>query len=437
MSIDLNMLYAQKKDIRETQGVTDAQMERKQLIDNSILKIKKEVDRKHPQLKIASLTQQVKRNELEVIVRSMVSPSKELSEDEKERIIQAVVGFGVVETILANDPKVTDIRFNGTQVVIENPERKYLYEHPVEEREIKALINRYANYSGGKFNKEHPNLPVQIGNIRVDAIHHTNAPYGTVLALRISRKKMVYSKDYFNIAPDSVRKLLLTFISSHFSVFIGGEVGSSKTELQKYIIEPIPFEETIFLIEEIPETHLKELYPDKDISSTSEQGGKMRISDLLVASKRQNASWVVQTEVRSFDAYNLVQLLLSGHRVISTFHSNSVYSFADTLTGMIAEHYPINEESYIKKIHKNLDIGVHMIKRNLNGKTYRWINEVCEYNEDGAQMIFSQRLTSKGQLISTYYGLSDRLIERVSDFGKEEDIQEFLKECQTYHEKMG
>lgn len=433
----LSMLYEQQPDLKETQRVTDQQLEREKVMKEVIAAVKKHIDLKHPELKIASLKSQEKREELEKIVRQIVSQKKELSQDEKRRIIPTIVGFGFVETVLALDPTATDIRFNGTQVIIENPNKKYLYPHPVEEREVQALINRYANFSGDNFNKEHPNLPVQIGNVRVDAIHKSNAPYGTVLALRISRKNMVYSKDYFSIGPDSVRKLLLTFISSHLSIFVAGAVGSSKTELQKYLVEPIPFDETIFLIEEIPETHLKELYPDKDISSTSEQGGNMTISSLLKASKRQNATWVILTEVRSSEAYHLVQLLKSDHKVISTMHSKSVYTIPSTLTGMIAEHYPINEENYIRQIHESLDIGIQLSKRKINGKTYRWIKELCEYTKDGVQMIFSQRLNAKGELIATYYGLSENLKEIITDYGKESDIEDFEKECQEFHEKMG
>lgn len=433
----LNILYEQKANLKDTQRVTDEQLERKKIMDDIGTAVKKHIDLKHPELKIASLKDQKKREELEKIVRQIILQKKELTEEEKERIIPMIVGFGFVETILAIDPKATDIRVNGTQVVIENPERKYLYPHPVEEREVQALINRYANFSGGNFNKENPNLPVQIGNIRVDAIHKSNAPFGTVLALRISRKEMVYSENYFPVAPDSVRKLLLAFVASHLSTFIAGETGSSKTELQKYLVEPIPFEEAIFLIEEIPETFLKTLYPDKDISSTAEQGGNMKISDLLKASKRHNSTWVIQTEVRSFDAYYLVQLLLSDHKVISTLHTKSVYTMASTITGMIAEHFPIDEEKYIEKIHANLDIGIQMSKRKINGKTYRWIKELCEYTSEGAQMIFSQRLSAKGELIPTYYGLSDDLKESIIDFGKEEEIQDFERECQEYHEKRG
>lgn len=437
MTNNLELLYNQKLDLKEAQGVTDKQLERKKLIDDSIIKIKKEIDRKYSLLKIESLNSQEKREELEVIVRNIVTPNKEFSTEEKERIIQAIVGFGIVESILKIDPTATDIRFNGTQVTIENPEKKYLYPYPVDEKDIKALISRYANYSGGKFNKNNPNLPVQIGNIRVDAIHDSNAPYGTILSLRISRKVMVYSKDYFEIAPESVRKLIMTFTASHFKIFIGGEVGSSKTELQKYIIEPIPFEETILLIEEIPETHLKELYPDKDISSTAAQGGVMTIADLLNASKRHNASWILLTEVRTKEAEALVQLIKSGHKVICTFHSSSVYMFASTVTGMIAEQKQINEESYVRQIHENLDIGIHMIKRVINGKTYRWIHQVCTYNSEGVQMIFSQRLNADGELIPTYYEIPKDLREKICDFGKEKDILDFERECREYHEKRG
>lgn len=110
----LNMLYEQQPNLKETQRVTDQQLEREKVMKEVITAVKKHIDLKHPELKIASLKNQEKREELEKIVRQIVSQKKELSEDEKRRIIPTIVGFGFVETVLALDPTATDIRFNGT-----------------------------------------------------------------------------------------------------------------------------------------------------------------------------------------------------------------------------------------------------------------------------------------------------------------------------------
>jgi len=429
MALDLSGFYQKSKNLKDSQKVTEEQLIRKEVIDEKVALVKEYIYRKHGVLKILSLTDQDKRKELEEVVTSKVQDYEELTPEEKKQVIQNTVGFGVIEDILDQDESVTDIRYNGSQVVVETPTKKYLYGKPVTDQEIESLITRFANAGNAQFNNGNPILDVQIGNIRLNAVHSSNAPYGTTMALRINKFKQIYTKDYFPIAPDSIRKMLHGFVSSHLSVFIVGETGSSKTELQKYIIEPIPFDEAIFLIEEIPETHLKELYPDKDIASVAEQGGKATISDLLKASKRNNSTWVLLTEVRSHEAYQLIEILKSDHKVVATFHARSVEALPYVLTGMIAEHYPINEESYVQQVYENLDIGIQLSKRKIDGVTIRYIKEICEYTSEGVRMIFTQRLNHEGKLIPKYYPLSTSLIETLEDYGQENAVSDFNMEA--------
>lgn len=428
MALELSEFYSKKRDLKELQNATDEQIERKELVDKKTREIKNWLDRQHGELKIKSLTDHEDRLELEKIVMDYIKDDTELTDEERTSIASGVVGFGVIEKILSEDDTVTDIRYNGTQVIISTPKKKYRYDGVVNDQEIESLVTKFAHSGNKQIDSGHPILDVQLGNIRLNAIHKSNAPYGASMSLRISRSTLVFRDYYFPIAPDSVRKLLLGLVKAHSSMFLAGETGSGKTELQKYVVSPIPFEEAIFVIEEIPESHLKELYPDKDITSVTEQGGNATISDLMNASKRNNATWVILTEARAQEAYQAIKILTSGHNIIITGHAKSVKAIPYVLTSMVAEFFPIKEETYIAQIYENLEIGLLMSKRIINGKHYRWIKEICAYTPEGAKMLFTQRLNNKQELIPKYYPLPEFLKENLDDYGALEDVADFIAE---------
>lgn len=435
MAYDIKDFYLKKKDLKDLQNVTDEQIARKDLIDEKTREIKGWIDRNHGELKIRSLTEHDDRVELEQIVKDYIRKESTFTENEINQIASGIAGFGVIEDILNKDENVTDIRFNGSELIINTPDSKYRYEGVVTESEIESLVTKFAHSGKKQIDSGHPILDVQLGKIRLNAIHKTNAPYGSSMSLRISKSSLVFRDYHFPIAPHAVRKLLLAFVKSHFSFAVSGETGSGKTELQKYLVSPIPFEEAIFVIEEIPETHLKELYPEKDITSVAEQGGNATMSELMVASKRNNATWVIQTETRDKEAYQVVKIMTSGHNIIFTLHAKSVHAIPYVLTSMIAEHYPIKEETYVAQILENLEVGIQMSKRVFEGKTYRWISELCVYSKAGVQMLFTQRLNKKQELIPTYYPLPEEIMDTIDDFGAYNDITDFVKEYQSQEEK--
>ena len=424
----MSEFYLKKRDLKELQNATNEQIERKELVDKKTRDLKIWTDRHHGELKIKSLTDHDDRLELEKIVMDHVKDDPELTDEERQSIASGIVGFGVIEKILSEDDTVTDIRYNGTQIIISTPKSKYRYDGVVNDQEMESLVTKFAHSGNKQIDSGHPILDVQLGNIRLNAIHKSNAPYGATMSLRISRSTLVFRDYYFPIAPDPIRKLLLGLVKAHNSMFISGETGSGKTELQKYLVSPIPFEEAIFVIEEIPESHLKELYTDKDITSVTEQGGNATISDLMKASKRNNATWVILTEARAEEAYQAIKILTSGHNIIITGHAKSVKAIPYVLTSMVAEFFPIKEETYVSQIYENLEIGIQMSKRIINGKHYRWISEICMYTSEGEKMLFTQRLNKIQKLIPMYYPLPKALRENLEDYGAFEDIEEFITE---------
>ena len=64
-------------------------------------------------------------------------------EERLEYVVQETVGLGVIDDILTKHPLVTDISYNATDLTIETPEEKFVYNGEVEEDYIIKIIQKY------------------------------------------------------------------------------------------------------------------------------------------------------------------------------------------------------------------------------------------------------------------------------------------------------
>jgi pilus assembly protein CpaF len=189
-----------------------------------------------------------------------------------------------------------------------------------------------------------------------------------------------------------VSQLLKTLIESKANIIISGATGSGKTELQKTLVGFIPNHHKITLIEDTRDSHLKMLYPEKDINSwrtLKEYHREKQISehDLIKAGLRNNPDWILVSETRGIEAYEMLESALTGHSILTTIHANSAAQIPSRLIRMICRGYKLNEFLLGKDIVSSLRFGIHMQTVYTEQGFKRFIKEIVEFigfNENGA-----------------------------------------------------
>lgn len=296
------------------------------------------------------------------------------------------------------DEKITDISWNGTSLYIQHNEKgRYRSKNQPTLDQVEKLIRQIANIQEKEFTDTEPILDTEIDYIRVNAVHQVISKDGLTFAFRISRPRLAIA-NLGDLVNEEAATLLELLVKTKSNMFISGETGSGKTELQKLLVGFIPDLQRIIVIEDTRDSHIKALYPDKDINSWQTLKGFIDAQILLQSSLRNNPDWVILTETRGKESGDLMDIAKSNHAVIVTLHAIDAANIPSRLRTMIKQSpaYANSTDSLIlEEIITMFNFGIQMDLDFVDGKFVRRIKEIVEYvgfDEKGLQYEYVYKL---------------------------------------------
>lgn len=414
-------------ELREQEQKKEKEIEKEKML---IADISDYMNKSYPCLKLESLVSDEAKEEMKEIVSEVLVQRQGFMDDELvEKIVSESVGLGVIETIL-KDSTITDISYNGTELILETNERKWCYEQEVTGEYIHNLISRLANIAKKEFNDKDPILDMQLQKLRINAVHKSLNEGNASLSIRISRGNLILTEENFSeIAPLEVLILLKALVKSHCNIIIAGETGAGKTVLQQLLMSFIPFDERIVLIEDTPEAHAKELFPEKDVICWH-SNAKKGVDELIKASLRNNPKWVMVTEIRrATEAYEWLQAILTDHCGITTIHATEAEAIPDRILNMVLEKTSVKEDRYLQLIKEYVHVGIQMKVRVIEGRKIRYIQKIVGFREKGESVtIFSQKCLPDGKLMATFGEIPQEIMDCLVEYGNEDGVKLFQSE---------
>lgn len=311
----------------------------------------------------------------------------------REAIFEASVSYFLhpIGEFLEDD-SITEVMVNRfDQIYIERQGKLMLTDARFESEDaLLSAITNVAQWVGRHVDEENPILDARLPDgSRVHAILPPGCRQGACLTIRRFKAGGMSLDDLiqFGSLSESAREFLEVCVCLKKNIVVAGGTGTGKTTLLGALTTAIPEEERIVVIEDTSELRLKQehcIYLEVQRPNVFGRGG-LSIRQLFVTSLRMRPDRIIVGEVRSGEALDMVQSMLSGHSgSLSTVHANSPRDAVirlETLSLMSDVDIPV----YVARaqVASAIDLVVQVSRFPQDGsRKITRITEVLELNEN-------------------------------------------------------
>jgi pilus assembly protein CpaF len=289
---------------------------------------------------------ELKRQIISLIGEIVMEQKLLLSQAEQQllagQIVDDMLGFGPLEPLLRDDA-ITDIMVNGPyQVYIERKGKLTLSDvHFRDNAHVMAIATRIVTGVGRRVDESSPICDARLPDgSRVNVIAQPCAIRGTSISIRkFSQKKITLDT---MAAQNNISAPLCTVLkicgAIRLNIIISGGTGSGKTTMLNAISRMISSGERIVTIEDAAELQLQQphVVPLETRHANLEGQGEITMRDLVKNALRMRPDRIILGEVRSGEAFDLLQAMNTGHDgSMGTLHANNPREALTRLENMI------------------------------------------------------------------------------------------------------
>lgn len=292
-----------------------------------------------------------------------------------------------VTEIMINDDRKVFIEIAG--------KLEYIGTALVSDENVEQAVKRAARINGDDIDENRPILDTTFPDgSRVSAIFRSCTSGSTILTIRKFRPNWYSLNElvYNGTMPLGVANYLRKAVIAKRSILISGSTGSGKTTVTKSLIDIIPEDERIAIIEDTREiavtnSNVIRMVARREINNKKE----VTIRDLVKASLRSRPNRIIIGEVRGAEAFDLLDALNTGHSgSISTIHANSTKHAIGRLASLaMRADVGIPYAAIQKDIEGLIDICMH-VSRMPDGS-----RKVVAVNEKGCSMYEYQSINKQ------------------------------------------
>jgi pilus assembly protein CpaF len=288
-----------------------------------------------------------------------------------------------IEHLIVDD-SISEVMVNGGDCVFfeKNGFLERAHGISIGDRALMVAVKNIARRLGNDISEASPILDSRLPDgSRVAAVIPPCSLRGVTLTIRKFNTRHFEMQDLIQAGTldQSLANRLEDYVLSRKNVLISGGTGTGKSTTLAILAKFIPDDERILLIEDTAELQLSHANL-VSFEARREQNGvpPVAIRELLKAALRHRPDRILLGEVRGGEAFELLQLLNTGHSgTLSTIHANSAKQGLARFTSCVLQSGVDLPYSAIKaNIGDSLNVVVHVERR--PGR--RFISEVLEIN---------------------------------------------------------
>ena len=324
-----------------------------------------------------------------VIENLLADESNALNTEEREQIIDDIIdellGFGPLEPLLKDD-SISDILVNTPREVF--VERRGLLEETnvrfKDDEHLMRIIERIVIRVGRRVDESNPLVDARLPDgSRVNAAVPPIALDGALLSIRKFAKipfdlqKLVENGSM----PTECSELLAGVVKCRLNLLISGGTGTGKTTLLNAVSRFIGDKERIITIEDAAELQLQQRHVCRMETRPMSIDGRGEINqrDLVKNALRMRPDRIILGEVRSGEAFDMLQAMNTGHDgSITTVHANTPRDALARLEQMVSM--------------ANLDVPARAI-RNQIASALNVVVQIKRYADGTRRVVSLQEIT--------------------------------------------
>jgi pilus assembly protein CpaF len=282
------------------------------------------------------------------------------------------------------DDSISEVMVNGAESVF--IEKRGLLQQvtgvTLGERALMVAVKNIARRLGDDISEAKPILDSRLPDgSRVAAVIPPCSLQGVTLTIRKFNSRHFEIRDLIaaGTLEQSLANRLEDYVLSRKNILISGGTGCGKTTMLNALGRFIPEDERIVLIEDTAEIHLPHANLVRLEARQAQNGlAAVAVRELLKASLRHRPDRIILGEVRGGEAFDLLQLLNTGHSgTLCTIHASSAKQGLARFTSCVLESgIDLPYRAIKTNIGDSLNVVVQLERR--PGR--RFISEVLEIN---------------------------------------------------------
>jgi pilus assembly protein CpaF len=288
-----------------------------------------------------------------------------------------------IEHLIVDD-SISEVMVNGGDCVFfeKNGFLERAHGVSIGDRTLLVAVKNIARRLGNDISEASPILDSRLPDgSRVAAVIPPCSLRGVTLTIRKFNTRHFEMQDLIQAGTldQPLANRIEDYVLSRKNILISGGTGTGKSTTLGILAKFIPDDERILLIEDTAEIELGQANLVR-FEARQEQNGvpPVAIRDLLKASLRHRPDRILLGEVRGGEAFELLQLLNTGHSgTLSTIHANSAKQGLARFTSCVLQS---GIELPYRAIKTNIGDSLHVVIHVERRPGRRFVSEVLEIN---------------------------------------------------------
>ena len=285
-------------------------------------------------------------------------------------------------------PSISDLMINGATGVY--ADKNGVVQHiplstPYTNERLTAAIERVARILGQDLSSQNAILNTRLPDgSRVAVVGAPSSINGPTLTIR--KFNRWYTADELIASgslPVEVRDTIVSLLLTKKNGLISGGTGSGKTTLMKAVLDHVPVNERLVIIEQPAE--LKISHPNAvRWEAVEEIPGQVAItpSELVAAALRHRPDRIIMGEIRNECGYDLLQAMNTGHGgTLSTIHAKSAWDALNRLSNLALSARPNLNHGFMRsETAEAIDFVLHCERDHTGRRRVRELITVSGYD---------------------------------------------------------